>query len=238
MPEIEDKLILALDVESVNKAKKFIDILFPVVKIFKVGNQLFTACGPEAVNMINKKGAKAFLDLKFCDIPNTVAKAVESARSLSVYMLTIHIFGASRQMLRAAVAAAKGQNSPLIIGVTLLTSLDKRNLSEFGIKRLLTNEVIALAKLAKEEGLDGIVCSPQEIECIRRRFGKEFIIVTPGVRPKCSSLNDHKRIMTPAEAIGRGADYIVVGRPILEAKDPLKMTKDILRETYGAKRGN
>lgn len=237
MQEIKDRLIVALDVDSLEKAKNLVNTLFPLVKIFKVGSQLFTAYGLEVVRMINKKSAKVFLDLKFCDIPNTVGKAVESARALGVYMLTVHTFG-GREMLRAAVAAAKGQGGPLVIGITLLTSLNKKVLKEFGIRRLLPNEVIALAKIAKEEGLNGIVCSPREIEYIRRRFGGEFIIVTPGVRSKGSSLDEHKRVMTPAEAISRGADYIVIGRPILKADDPLKVTKDILKEIYGAKRGN
>lgn len=224
------QLIVALDVDTLDKAKKFVNDLFPLVKIFKVGSQLFTACGPEAVRMIKEKGAKVFLDLKFCDIPNTVAKAVESARDLGVYMLTVHTFGASRQMLKAAVAAAKGGGGPLVMGVTLLTSLDRKVLKELGITRSLTNEVIALAKLAKDAGLNGVVCSPREIVYIRRRFKEEFIIVTPGVRPKGLSSDEHRRVMTPAEAIRQEADYIVVGRPIIESKDPHKATEEILAE--------
>lgn len=231
MQGIKDKLIVALDVDTLEKAGHFVDILYPTVKIFKVGSQLFTAAGPEAVRMINQKGAKVFLDLKFCDIPHTVAKAVESAQGLGVYMLSVHTFGASREMLSQAVKATQGEGSPLIIGVTLLTSLDKKMLKEFGVmRRSLANEVMALAKLAKEEGLNGVVCAPKEIACIRRNLGEKFIIVTPGVRPKGASLDGHKRAMTPAQAISQGADYIVVGRPILEAKDPLKAVKEILRD--------
>lgn len=233
MQEIKDKLIVALDVETLEKAESLVNKLFPLVTIFKVGSQLFTTCGPEIIHIINKRGGKVFLDLKFCDIPNTVAKAVEAAKDLDVYMLTVHTFGASREMLRAAVAAAKGKNRPLIIGVTLLTSLDKNILSEFGIRRLLTNEVITLATMAKEEGLDGIVCSPQEIQYIRRRksiFGEKFIIVTPGVRPKSYSLHEHRRVTTPLEAIKKGADYVVIGRPVVESNNPYGATKRILEE--------
>lgn len=233
MLELKDRLIVALDAETLVKAESLVNRLFPLVKIFKVGSQLFTACGPEIIRFINKRGGKVFLDLKFCDIPNTVIKAIEAAKDLGVYMLTVHTFGASREMLRAAVAAAKGENKPFIIGVTLLTSLDKNILSEFGIRRLLTNEVIALAKMAKEEGLDGIVCSPQEIQYIRRRkniFGEKFIIVTPGVRPKSYSLHEHQRVMTPSEAIKKGADYVVIGRPIIESNNPHEAAKKILGE--------
>jgi len=220
------QLILALDVDTLEKAERLVDLLYPIVKIFKVGSQLFTAYGPEAVRMIQKKGAKVFLDLKFCDIPNTVAKAVESARGLGVNMLTVHTFGASRQMLRATVKAAKG--SPLILGVTLLTSLDREILREFGIRRLFTNEVIALARMAKEEGLDGVVCSPREIQYIRKMFPEEFIIVAAGIRPKGYPSDDQSRVATAQEAIKAGADFIVVGRPVLEARDPLKAIRQLI----------
>ncbi|MCM8780575.1 MAG: orotidine-5'-phosphate decarboxylase [Candidatus Omnitrophica bacterium] len=228
MPDLKDKIIVALDVDSLREARYFVDKLYPQVKIFKVGSQLFTACGPAAVKMVQRKGAKVFLDLKFCDIPNTVSKAVESAKDLGVYMLTVHTFGASRQALRAAVEAAKGVNSPIIIGVTLLTSLDKKTLNKLGVNRLITTEVLVLAQIAKEEGLDGIVCSPREIQYIRRRFGKEFIIVSPGIRPKGARRDDQKRFTTANEAISAGADFIVVGRPILEAKDPLKAVEELV----------
>lgn len=224
MQELKNKLIVALDVNTLEKAKHFVNILYPTVKTFKVGNQLFTASGPEVVKWIQRKGAKVFLDLKFCDIPNTVAKAVESSKKLGVHMLTVHTLG-GRQMLRAAVEVAKG--GPLIIGVTLLTSLDRKSLKEFGIRRLVIAEVIALAKMAKEEGLDGIVCSPQEIKYIHRRPGREFIIVTPGIRPKGYPLDDQFRTASAQKAIEAGADFIVMGRPILEAKDPLKVVEEL-----------
>lgn len=231
MPDLRDRLIVALDVDTLERTRHFVNILYPTVKVFKIGSQLFTACGPEAVRMVCERGARVFLDLKFCDIPNTVAKAVESAKGLGVYMLTVHIFGASREMLSAAVKAARRGSGPKVLGVTLLTSLDKNILREFGIGRLFTNEIIALAKIAKEEGLDGIICSSREIKYIRRReriFGKNFIIVTPGIRPKGYPADDQSRVATAQEALQAGADFIVVGRPILTAKDPLKAIEELI----------
>lgn len=226
------KLIVALDVDTLKEAERLVGILYPTVNIFKVGSQLFTTIGPEVVKMIAKKGARVFLDLKFHDIPNTVAKAVESARALGIYILTVHTLG-GRQMLKEAAAAARDKQTPLIIGVTLLTSMDKKVVNELGIKRSLTDEVIALAKIAKQEGLQGIVCSAQEIEYIRRErgiFGEDFIIVTPGIRPKGYPSSDQSRVATPREAARAGADYIVVGRPIIKAEDPLGVAQDINKQ--------
>jgi orotidine-5'-phosphate decarboxylase len=215
MLDIKDKLVVALDVETVDEARKFIDKLYPAVKMFKVGSQLFTSCGPEIVELITKKGAEVFLDLKFHDIPNTVKKAVESAAKLKVFMLTVHLSG-GKEMLQAA---ADVPNRPKIVGVTVLTSQREDNTS---------SRVLELARLAKNSGLDGVVCSVAETAMIKKELGRDFLVVNPGIRPKDSSANDQKRVATPKEAIDAGADFIVMGRPILEAKDPLKLIEGLI----------
>lgn len=215
MLDIKDKLIVALDVDTLGEAEKFVDKLYSAVKMFKVGSQLFTACGPQAVEMITKKGARVFLDLKSHDIPNTVKKAVEAASKLQVFMLTVHLSG-GKEMLQAAAGVP---NRPKIVGVTILTSQSEDNTA---------NRVLDLARLAKEAGLDGVVCSVAETKMIKKESGKDFIVVNPGIRPKDSQVNDQKRVATPKEAIEAGADFIVMGRPILEAKDPLKLIEGLI----------
>jgi len=214
---IAERLIVALDVDNLEEAKRLVDILYPNVKIFKVGSQLFTACGPEAVRMIVKKGAKVFLDLKFHDIPNTVKKAIVSAAKLKVYMLTVHLSG-GKDMLGAAVSIA---DRPKIIGVSVLTSESKEDTKD---------KVLNLAKLAKAAGLDGVVCSAQETNMIREACGKDFIIVTPGIRPEGYVIDDQVRITTPKEAVKAGADFIVVGRPIIKAENPKEAAVKILKD--------
>ena len=217
------KLIVALDVDSFAKAKKLIDALCPVVKIFKVGSQLFMLAGPASVEYIKKKKADVFLDLKFYDIPNTVANAVRSVVSLEVKMLTLHVSGGS-EMLRAAVKAATEESSrlrvkrPLLIGVTVLTSKDAAS-----------DDVLALAREAIDCGLDGVVCSVREAELLRQNIKKEFIIVTPGIRSDGSAKDDQKRTATASEAKAAGSDFIVVGRPIVEATDPFKAANEFIR---------
>ncbi len=220
----KEKLIVALDAGDLKKAERIVNELSGVVKIFKVGSQLFTRCGPKVINIVNKKNCKVFLDLKFHDIPNTVKGAVESAKNLGVFMLTLHILGA-KEMLKAA---SNILNRPKLVGVTVLTSLNDNDLSSLGINRRVKDEVLYLAKLAKESGLDGVVCSPKEIALVRKRMGKDFIIVSPGIRPLGDKTSDQKRVLTPKEAITLGADYIVVGRPILEAREPIKEAREIL----------
>ncbi|MBM3247823.1 MAG: orotidine-5'-phosphate decarboxylase [Candidatus Omnitrophica bacterium] len=217
MLDIKDKLIVALDVDTLKEAKDLVDKLYPSVKMFKVGSQLFTACGPEAVKMIAQKGAKVFLDLKSHDIPNTVKKAVEAATKLKVFMLTVHLSG-GKEMLQAAASVP---NRPKIVGVTVLTSQ-----SEDGT----ANKVLELAKLAKNSGLDGVVCSVSETRMIKKELGKDFLVVNPGIRPKDFSSNDQKRVATPKEAIDAGADFIVVGRPVIKAEDPLQAVLNIFKE--------
>lgn len=227
MLDIKDKLIVALDVDSFEKAKELVDKLYPAVKIFKVGSQLFTACGPETVKMIQQKGARVFLDLKFYDIPQTVAKTVAVAMRLKVFMLTLHIQGGLEMMQRARdalrVEAKNLHLEPaLIIGITVLTS-EKKQVN-------MKSRVLALADLAKEAGLDGVVCSAQEATTVRKACGEDFIIVTPSIRPKDYPSDDQKRTATAKEAIKAGADYIVVGRPIIQAADPLAVAKEIIQE--------
>ncbi|MCU0650755.1 MAG: orotidine-5'-phosphate decarboxylase [Candidatus Omnitrophica bacterium] len=227
MQKINDKIIVALDVDTDKQAKRFVDRLHPAVKIFKIGPVLFTAYGPKAIGLVRKKGAEVFLDLKFHDIPNTVAHAVRQAARLEVKMLTLHTSGGEEMLMRAAQAAKEESaklniKKPFLLGITVLTS-DK---SAANTKKT----VLARARLAKKAGLDGIVCSVHEARAVRKACGKNFIIVTPGIRPKTSRAGDQKRVATAKDAFSAGADYIVVGRPILEAADPLKAARDIIKE--------
>ena len=234
----QDKLIVALDVPDLKSAERVVKVLSPTVKIFKVGKELFTSCGPEVVKMVHSHDAKVFLDLKFHDIPNTVAGACAAAARLGVFMMNVHASG-GRDMLKAAVRAIHEtalhpkmgeETSPLLLGVTILTSMSDDDLKEIGINDTAPNQVIRLAKLSKLCGLNGVVASGQEIRMIREALGKEFIIVTPGVRPVWAAQGDQKRVVTPAEAIARGADYIVVGRPITESPKPKEAAQKILEE--------
>jgi orotidine-5'-phosphate decarboxylase len=225
MLDLKEKLIVALDVDTFEIAQKFVGLLLPKVKFFKVGSQLFTASGPKAIKMIGEKGGRVFLDLKFHDIPNTVYNAAASATSKdAVFMMTLHTLGGA-EMLKAAVKGASDKaaelkiKKPYLIGVTVLTSetADKDT----------SRRVLERARLAKDSGLDGVVCAVSEASMIRKEFGKEFIIVTPGIRPEKSGPDGQKRRATAADALKAGSDFLVVGRPILEAKDPLKMIENI-----------
>ncbi len=224
MLNLKDKLIIALDVDNLEKAKHFVDILYPQVKIFKVGSQLFTACGPDAVKLIHKKGAQVFLDLKFFDIPNTVANAVRQAVRLKIKMLTLHICG-GEEMLKSAVKAARDESRrlklsrPFLIGVSILTS-----------QKADANQIIKLVRFGLKCGLDGVVCSAQETAWLRKKIRKGFIIITPGIRQNNSSCDDQKRTATATQAIKAGSSFLVVGRPILKATDPLRAAREIIRD--------
>lgn len=227
-------IIIPLDVPTLDEARRQLDRLHSVVEIFKIGKQLFTAEGPETVRLVHSYGKRVFLDLKYHDIPNTVAEACLSAARLGVWMLNLHISG-GRVMVTAAREAVQAQDSdstPLLIGVTVLTSLDAPLWEEvFGQKgRGLSEQVVHMAELAKRWGLNGVVASPQEITGIREGCGSEFLIVTPGVRPRWAAGNDQRRAMTPGEALRAGADYLVIGRPITAASNPLEATHAILDE--------
>lgn len=244
MQDRKEQLIVALDVPSFEEARQLIDRLKEVVDIFKVGSQLFTACGPVVIRYISAMGKKVFLDLKYHDIPNTVSSAIESAVSLNqqvhsvnnekydshshgIFMLTVHTLG-GKEMLKAAQEAAYhkskewGVLNPKIVGITVLTSDSETK----DIKDI----VLTRARLAKESGLDGVVASSQEAMMIRQEFGKDFIIVTPGIRPLGADTQDQKRITTPSEAIHNGSSFLVVGRPIVKAQDPVLATEEILKE--------
>ena len=222
-----DRLIVALDVSTQTEALELVRELSPEVGFFKIGLQLYIAGGPEIVRGVLATGAKVFLDLKLHDIPNTVGKAVESAHRLGVQMLTIHLSG-GEEMIRAAIAGRKHNMS--ILGVTVLTSASEQTLRETGVSDKIENHVLRLAKLGVEKGLDGIVASPHEITMLRREFGGKIKIVVPGIRPSGSESADQKRVMTPREAIQAGADYLVIGRPIIAHPAPREAVTRILDE--------
>jgi len=233
--DYSEKLIVALDVPNLGEAEKLVKKLSRVVKTFKVGKELFTSAGPKAVEMVHSYGSRVFLDLKFHDIPNTVASACEAATRLGVFMLNVHALG-GKNMLFGAVqavhktAAEKKVPHPLILAVTVLTSMKDHDLKEVGISRKVPREVKDLAVLTQQCGLDGVVASPQEIRLIRKSVGGSFLIVTPGVRPVWAAHGDQKRVMTPKEAVENGADFIVVGRPITQDKEPAAAAEKILKE--------
>jgi orotidine-5'-phosphate decarboxylase len=223
-----DQLLVALDVESGARALELAGQLRGVVGGFKVGKRLFTLEGPDVVRALTARGDRVFLDLKFHDIPNTVASAIAAATSLGVWMVNVHASGGRRMMEAARDAAADaaargGGTRPLVIGVTVLTSMTAEALAETGITAPLMDQVVRLARLAQDSGLDGVVASPQETQVIRKACGPDFAIVTPGIRggaAAVSAKDDQERTMTAPEAIAAGASYIVVGRPIIGAEDP------------------
>lgn len=219
---MKDPLIIALDVDSLDEARRFVKLLKKEVSLYKVGSALFTAAGPSAVTMIHDEGGRVFLDLKFHDIPATVARSCEAAAGLGVFMMNVHASGGGEMLRAAAAAVKKSDPPPLLLGVTILTSDAPAGNVSF--------EVVRLAVLSQESGLSGVVCSAREAAAVRKKCGSDFVIVCPGIRPAGSSKDDQGRVATPAEAIRNGADYIVVGRPILTAPDPVKVAGEILRE--------
>ena len=227
MTNVADKIIVALDVPTKEKALALVEQLQSEISFFKIGLQLYTAEGPEIVRAVLASGAKVWLDLKLYDIPNTVARAVESANTLGVQMLTIHLSG-GREMIRAATAARA--NNMLLLGVTVLTSSTEQTLHEIGITNTVQNQVIRLAKLGAEAGIDGVVASPHEIKLLRGEFGDRIKIAVQGIRPTWAEPGDQKRFLTPLEAIEAGADYIGIGRPITGHPQPREAVAKILDE--------
>jgi orotidine-5'-phosphate decarboxylase len=231
-----DRLIVALDVPSLAEAERLLDRLEGQVTHFKIGSQLFTASGPAAVLAVQKRGAEVFLDLKFHDIPNTVAAAAREATRLGAFMFNVHASGGRAMMAAAATGAAAAAKElavrrPLVLAVTVLTSLDRAVLHrEVGVPSSVEGHVLRLATLARDAGLDGAVASPNEVAAIRRSLGAGWVIVTPGVRPAGSDAGDQSRIATPAAAASAGAHYLVVGRPITAAADPARAAAEILEE--------
>lgn len=226
---MNSKLIVALDFDNKSEALNLVDQLEPNSCILKVGSELFTFLGPTFVTQLIGKGFKVFLDLKFHDIPNTVAKACKTAADLGVWMMNVHASG-GLAMMEAAVDAltAYKNNKPILIAVTVLTSFKEEHLVDIGVYSSLNSQVEGLAQLAKKAGLDGVVCSALEVKKIKANCGANFIGVTPGIRLAHSSIDDQSRIMTPEQAIKQGSDYLVVGRPITRAIDPNWVIQDIL----------
>ncbi len=228
-----ERLIVALDVETLVAAGTLVDRLDGLVHHFKIGSQLFTACGPAAVEAVRKRGAEVFLDLKFHDIPNTVAGAAREATRMGVFMFNVHASGGQAMMRAAAEATAREASArrPLVVAVTVLTSLDRAALQrELGVPSSVEGHVLHLCQLARAAGLDGCVASPLEVGAIRNNQGRDWVIVTPGVRPAGSDAGDQARVATPAAAIRAGAHYLVVGRPITAAADPAGAARAILEE--------
>ncbi|MDP5031052.1 orotidine-5'-phosphate decarboxylase [Paraglaciecola sp.] len=219
---VEPKIVVALDFDDVKKAYNFIDKVEPSLCKLKVGKEMFTHFGPDFVTYLIKKDFNVFLDLKFHDIPNTVAKACVAAADLGVWMVNVHASGGPLMLEQAAKGLEQfGNERPLLIAVTVLTSMDQAQLNAIGITVSPTQQVMNLAKLTKSSGLDGVVCSAQEASMLKQELGQDFVLVTPGIRPAGSEKGDQMRIMTPREAVIAGSDYLVVGRPITQALDPL-----------------
>lgn len=239
MSDARQRLIFALDVDSLEEAEGWVEKLQGQVGVFKIGKQLFTRCGPEVVRMVRQRGGEVFLDLKYHDIPNTVAMAGREALRFGVKMFNVHALGGFEMMQKLVAEIDKvsprgSSDRPLLLAVTILTSSNDDTLRAIGIDRPIAEMVPRLAKLAKDAGMDGVVASPQEVGAIRAVCGKDFAIVTPGVRPTFASQDDQKRVMTPGEALRSGADYLVIGRPISAAAEPAVAAQMILDEMQAA----
>lgn len=217
----DPKVIVALDFSSPDSALRLVDQLAPGSCRLKVGKELFTQAGPALVSQLVDRGFDVFLDLKYHDIPNTVAKACAMAADLGVWMVNVHASGGRRMMNAAREALDAAAHRPLLIAVTVLTSMGEEDLKEIGMQGTPREGVIRLATLARDSGMDGVVCSPLEVQDLRQRLDSGFKLVTPGVRPAGTDVGDQKRIMTPADAIIAGSDYLVIGRPITQAQDPV-----------------
>ncbi len=237
--KLRNPIVVALDVSSANQALELVDQLRGLAGMFKIGKELFTTAGPDVVREIINSGEEVFLDLKFHDIPNTVAKAGAAATRLGVSIFNIHALGGSAMMKAVAeavddVATRESLPKPKILGVTILTSHTRESLTEVGIASDLESEVVRLAQLCEASGIDGVVASPREISPIKNVVKTpDFVILTPGVRPRGSAMNDQKRIMTPSEALSAGANYLVIGRPITAAENPRLAAEQILAEILG-----
>lgn len=228
------KIIVALDYPQAAPALELVQRLEPSLCRLKVGKELFTVAGPLFVEQLQKRGFDVFLDLKFHDIPNTTAQACKAAASLGVWMVNVHALGGRRMMETAREALESVANRPKLIAVTVLTSMAQEDLHGIGITASPAEMVARLAGLAKDSGLDGVVCSAQEATALRQQCGKDFCLVTPGIRPTNAAANDQLRIMTPSAALGAGSSYLVIGRPITQAADPLTALKEISQDIGGA----
>lgn len=224
-----NKIIVALDYADAEPALAFASRLDPKLCRVKVGKELFTASGPDLVKALHAKGFDVFLDLKFHDIPATTAKAVAAAAELGVWMVNVHASGGESMLRAAAEALQPFSKRPKLIAVTVLTSMSEAELKQLGVQVPLAEHVVNLATLAQQCGLEGVVCSAQEADALRHALGPDFLLVTPGIRPAGSALDDQKRVMTPQQAMQVGVDYMVIGRPVRQAPDPVAMLQEINR---------
>ncbi|MDP2559046.1 orotidine-5'-phosphate decarboxylase [Photobacterium damselae subsp. piscicida] len=233
---MDPKVIVALDYDNQNDALAFVDRIELGSCRLKVGKEMFTFYGPDFVRKLHDRGHSVFLDLKFHDIPNTCSKAVKAAAELGVWMVNVHASGGERMMTASReILEPYGKDCPLLIGVTVLTSMESSDLAGIGISRSPQEQVMNLATLTKNSGLDGVVCSAQEASLLKSNLGQEFKLVTPGIRPAGSAAGDERRVMTPVEAIAAGSDYLVIGRPITQAKNPAQVLADINATLAGVK---
>ncbi|MGB1984138.1 MAG: orotidine-5'-phosphate decarboxylase [Porticoccaceae bacterium] len=223
----EPRIIVALDYDNSNSALTLADQLNPNQCRLKVGKELFVAAGPQLVKSLSDRGFDVFLDLKFHDIPNTVAKAVSAAADLGVWMTNVHASGGTRMMTAAREAVENHGGDMLLIAVTVLTSMDDSDLQQVGVNSVAKDQVLALATLTKHAGLDGVVCSAQEATHLKQQLGQDFKLITPGIRLTDSASDDQRRIVSPAQAIEQGSDYLVIGRPITQAENPMQMLQKI-----------
>lgn len=230
MIDKNNPIFLALDTSSLAAASALAARVGPYVGGFKIGLEFVSANGPEGVRTIVRSGRPVFLDVKLHDIPNTVAGAIKALATLGAAIINVHASGGAAMMRSAAEAAASAQPRPKLLAVTVLTSLEASDLATMGVSATPMEQVVRLAKLTKAAGIDGVVCSPQEIEAVRAACGPDFLIVTPGVRPAGGDLGDQKRVMTPRQALAAGADILVIGRPITGAADPAAAAQAILKE--------
>ena len=230
MQRIEPRVIVALDFPDQSQALQLVERLDPALCRLKVGKEMFTRYGPPFVEALRQKGFEIFLDLKFHDIPNTVAAACDAAADLGVWMMNLHASGGRRMMEAARERLAQRGESPLLVAVTILTSLAAEDIAEVGYAGDPAENVLRLARLTRDAGLDGVVCSPREAVEIRRQIGEEFLLVTPGVRPQSAAADDQRRVMTPGEAMAAGSSFLVVGRPITAAADPVAALQSINAE--------
>ena len=228
--EAAEKIILALDLDDRNQLEDIVDRLDNKLRWVKIGLQLFTKYGPEVVHHFSNKGVKIFLDLKLYDIPNTVAVAVQSISKLPVDLLTIHCSGGYEMMSRAVESANQHNSNLEILGVTVLTSMNDNNMAELNIQHNAAEQVEQLALLAQKANVQGLVCSPLEVQNLRRKLGNNIKLVTPGVRPAGSDAQEQKRVATPSDALKNGSSHLVIGRPILKADDPVQAFENIIQE--------
>ncbi|WP_394241475.1 orotidine-5'-phosphate decarboxylase [Vibrio astriarenae] len=224
----DPKVIVALDYDNQADALAFVDRIDPASCRLKVGKEMFTLFGPQYVKALHDRGFSVFLDLKFHDIPNTCSKAVRAAAEMGVWMVNVHASGGERMMTASReILEPYGKDRPMLIGVTVLTSMEQSDLAGIGLDIAPQEQVIRLAQLTKNSGLDGVVCSAQEANMLKTQLGQEFKLVTPGIRPAGAAVGDQKRIMTPVDAITSGSDYLVIGRPITQAADPATVLAEI-----------